>query len=111
VVITVDLEAAPARVGLDEPEDCGRFHVAVRGQGDEQSVGQALLGAGVGRPAGEDHVWIDLDAIRRLAGGRVGPQWETEFAAMLAFAKNKGWLDGAGTAVQAHIERTRQARR
>jgi hypothetical protein len=48
VIIDVDLTGAAAAVGLAEPEDCKRFHVAVRG-GDTAGLAGALAAGGVGR--------------------------------------------------------------
>jgi hypothetical protein len=103
VIIAVDL--ASGEVRLESAEDCGRFHVSARGGGGGRDVARlgAVLGdAGLGRVEGED-AFVTVDAVRRLAGGRVGDGWEADFAAMLDYARVKGWLDAAGTAVQAHV--------
>jgi hypothetical protein len=104
VIIDIDLTGETAAVELVEPEDCKRFHVAVRG-GDPEAVGAALLSAGIGRlhPSGE--AMIDTSAVRRMARGRVAAGWEDEFAAMLEYAGSKGWLDDTGGSIQAHVER------
>jgi hypothetical protein len=103
VIIDIDLTGEPAAVELAEPEDCRRFHVAVRG-GDPAALGAALSARDVGRllPSGE--AMIDTAAVRRMAGGRVPEGWDDEFAAMLEYAGSKGWLDDAGGAIQAHVE-------
>jgi hypothetical protein len=49
-------------------------------------------------------VWVQVDAVRRMASGRVGATWESDFTAMVAFAREKGWLDPSGTAIRAHVE-------
>jgi hypothetical protein len=49
-------------------------------------------------------VWVLVVAGRGLAAGRVGGSWESVFAAMLAFAREKGWLDASATAIRAHVE-------
>jgi hypothetical protein len=103
VIIAIDLTGEPAVVELAEPEDCKRFHVAVRG-GDPAALGAALSACDVGRllPSGE--AMIDTAAVLRMADGRVPEGWEDEFAAMLKYAESKGWLDGTGGAIQAHVE-------
>ncbi|HLF99807.1 MAG TPA: hypothetical protein VI916_05005 [Acidimicrobiia bacterium] len=88
---------------LAEPEDCRAFKVVVEA-GTETQVMQAL--AQVGRMADRDTAWIRTDAVRSMADGRVDADWENEFAAMLAYAATKGWLDDDGTEIQAHIEWT-----
>lgn len=90
-------------VRLDEPEDCGGFKVVVE-SGTETQVMQAL--AQVGRMADRNTAWIRADAVATMAEGRVGGSWVDEFAAMLAYAATKQWLNDDGTEIQAHIEWT-----
>ncbi len=103
VIIDVDLTGETPAVSLGEPQDCKRFHVAVRG-GEAESLSEALSAADVGRllPSGE--AMIDTAAVRRLASGRVPDAWEDDFQAMLTYAGTKGWLNDDGTAIQAHVE-------
>jgi len=104
VVVRVDLSANPATVVLDEPEDCARFHLAVTG-GDDGHLAAALENAHAGRLADHDTAHISVEALRRMAAGRVPDAWESDFAAMLSFAEGKGWLADDGTTIQAHVER------
>ena len=103
--IAIDLTSAPPSVALHEPSDCKRFHVAVRGE-DEDGVRHALADSGVGTVDAEDddHVWVSVDAVRRLAAGQVAPGWDDEFAGMLAYAASKGWMNADGTSIRAHRE-------
>ena len=48
--------------------------------------------------------WITIDALRRMAVGRVGPDWDDAFAAMLDYARAQGWLDDHTHAIRAHLE-------
>ena len=100
----VDLTANPATVVLDEPEDCTRFHVLATG-GDDGHLAAALEHAHAGRLADHDTAYISLDALRKMAAGRVSDSWESDLAAMLAFAEAKGWLADGGAMIQAHVER------
>jgi hypothetical protein len=59
--------------------------------------------AGWGRLQG-DEVWVDVEAVRRAAAGRVGARWDADFAGMLDYARAKGWLSEDGTLIQAHVE-------
>jgi hypothetical protein len=102
VIIDIDLTGGSPTVQLVEPEDCKRFHLAVRG-GDLEALGAALP-ADVGRLLPSGDALIDIAAVRRLAAGRVPDGWEADFAAMVGYAKTKGWLDESGEAIQAHIE-------
>jgi hypothetical protein len=105
VIVSVDLTTTRLDVRLDEPDDCRRFHVAAHGDADPDRLGRVLADHGSGRLDGDD-VWVQVEAVRRLAAGRVGAGWESDFAAMLEFARSKGWIDASGTAIRAHVEWT-----
>jgi hypothetical protein len=103
VVVTVTLGPEPA-VALDEPDDFTRFHVAARGARDRSRLGDALAAAGAGALDGED-ARVTVAWLRGAAAtGRVGPDWERGFTAMLGHAERKGWTDAAREAVRAHVE-------
>src|SRR5579859_2401786 len=101
--VLVDLGSYPPRVSLEEPDDTRRFHLAVRGGTDRALVFGALVDAAAGRLEGDD-AWITIDAVRRLAAGHVEPTWDDQFAAMLDYARTKGWVDETTHALQAHVE-------
>ena len=103
MIIDIDLTGGSPTVQLVEPEDCKRFHVRVKG-GDLEALSAALPAQDVGRLLPSGDALIDIDAVRRLAAGRVPDGWEADFAAMVGYAKSKGWLDESGDAIQAHIE-------
>ncbi|HSJ91789.1 MAG TPA: hypothetical protein VK917_06955 [Ilumatobacter sp.] len=54
-----------------------------------------------------EHVWLDI-AVARAAGTDVSEDdgWPEKYDAMIAYATSKGWTDGAGTHVRAHVERS-----
>ena len=111
MIVRVDLTTVPAVVTLEEPDDCRRFHIAVVGGTDRTQAGEALAATGTGRltdgdQAGGPVAAVRVAAVRELAAGRVGPGWEDDFAAMLDYARSKGWLDAAGEAIIAHLEFT-----
>jgi hypothetical protein len=83
-------------VTLADADDFKGFKVVV-----ESGDGSGLFS--VGRLAHRDTAWISANAVRTLAAGAATPAWEEGFAAMLAYAETKGWLDGAGD-IQAHVE-------
>jgi len=103
VYVQVDLGQYPPVVSLEEPDDCERFHVSVLGGNDRGMVFGALVDAAAGRLEGDD-AYITVDAVRRMAAGRVGPEWERDLAGMLDYARAKGWLDEQGVAIRAHLE-------
>ena len=101
----VQIDITPARpvVSLEEPDDCTRFHLAVVGGRDIGRVFGALVDAAAGRLE-DDHALITIDAVRRMAAGRVADDWDARFDAMLDYARTKGWIDETNNAIQAHVE-------
>jgi hypothetical protein len=104
VQVVVDIEAEPATVVLEEPDDCGRFHVRVRGGRDAGKLDDALQANSVGDLDGEGEALVRVDAVRRLATGAVGGTWEDDFTAMLGYARSKGWVSDDGASIRAHVE-------
>lgn len=101
--VLVDLGSYPPAVSLEEPGDTGGFHVTVRDGTDRALVFGALVDAAAGRLDGDD-AWITIDAVRRLAEPQVDSGWDDAFAAMVDYARGKGWLDEATHALRAHVE-------
>lgn len=98
----VFVDSASARVELREPEVLNRFHVEV--PGGDAGVAVRALGADGRAAEAADHVWVRIGALREWAQGRVDEGWGDGFEKMIAYAKSKGWVDDAGTHVQAHIQ-------
>jgi hypothetical protein len=98
VELRVDTRIATAR--LEEPEDTGRLVVVLVG-GGETDVPLRAFGARLEI----DHAWIELDALKAAAAGRVSDGWIDDFEAMVAFAESRGWLSEDGRQVRAHVER------
>jgi len=104
VQVVVDMRTEPATVALEDPAECGRFHVTARGAGDAAGLDSALRANAVGNIDGDGEAMVRVEAVRRLASGSVGEQWEGEFRAMLDYARSKGWLSEDGTSIRAHVE-------
>ncbi len=99
----VHVKGPNGEVDLVEPEDCKRFHVLCAvPETALAAVADALGPWAVGATA--DHVWIRVDAVQAAAADRVAAGWSDEFAAMLGYARSKGWLNDAGDAIAAHVE-------
>ncbi len=93
-------------VDLIEPENVRAFHAVVPADLTEAEVAASVDRAGLGDLLpGADHLMVRVEAIRRLAEGRVGPGWEDDLGGMLAYARSKGWTDDSGERVRAHVER------
>ncbi len=107
VIVVVDIGAVEPSVALSEPDDCKRFHVVVRGAGDTARdtarVDAIMRSSEVGSVSGDDAV-VDVAAVRRMAGPQ-DARWEADFAAMLEFARTKGWLTADGQGIRGHVER------
>lgn len=104
--VVADLTTTPPGVALADPDDLGSFRVLARAaDADHDALARALDGVGTVAPDG--HVFVAVDAVRRLAGERaVDPEWEAGFAKMLAYAESKGWMDDSGSAIRAHVDWT-----
>jgi hypothetical protein len=101
--VTVNLSSAPPEVSLVDPDDCTAFDVIVHGSGAADDLDQALAGASVGRLE-QGEALVTVAAVRRLASGSVGDGWESDFLAMLDYARRRGWLTEDGHAIRAHVE-------
>ena len=115
MIITVP--ASGGSIAVAESDNFKQFHLAADGL-DVREVAAALGGAAYEKGDGA-HLWVSIDAVRGwVSEGREGPEqegqqqgpqalsqeWEGGFRTMLEFAKGHGWLNEAGTHVQAHIE-------
>ena len=92
-------------VHLHEPEVVTAFHATLEGDLPARRLASLLREEGVGELLDDgEHIMVRIDAVRRLAESRVGPDWEADFAGMLAYAQRKGWVSEDGSGVRAHIE-------
>lgn len=89
-------------VSLEDPDDCSRFHVAVRDLA-ESAAASTLEAEGVGTLETQA-AWISIEALRKLAQGRVQPDWPQRFGHMVQYAERKGWLSEDGEHVRGHCE-------
>jgi hypothetical protein len=105
VIIAVDISQRPASVALLAPDDFGDFHVEVSGAAVDTEL--ATVVSEFGRLSDEGtHVFVDVDAIRGLAGARVDDvRWQASLDGMLAYADAHGWRDADGR-VRAHVQRS-----
>jgi len=92
-----------AVVALGGEDDLKRFSVRVPASCSAELVASSLMSAGAGRLDG-DEAAINVDWLRQNTEAR-SQQWQQDFERMLAYAASKGWMDPAGTVVNAHIEK------
>ena len=101
----MELNLGGAYARLVDAEDLTSFVVVLEGGWDpspEALAAGGVLGFG-------DHAWVRTDALRRLAGPIATPEWEDAFAAMLEYARTRGWVDDRHGAVRGHVERRTSA--
>lgn len=95
------LTTEPASSTLEEPDDFTAFSVAAP-TGTADALDRAL--GPVGTYDGE-HVWVERDALVDLAGeSGADSAWRDGLAAMIDYARAKGFLSEDGTAIRAHVE-------
>lgn len=99
MIIHADLDTAT--VTLVDPADFRGFHVAVAG-GSTDDERLATVLAPHGHLDGE-HAWITTEAVAALAGSAADDEWRSGFDGMVAYARDKGFLDDSGTAIRAHL--------
>ena len=102
--VTVDLTSAPPAVALAEPDDCTRFDVVVQRRRSTTaiSIGRWWRRRWVGP-------WAMTPSSRwPPSGGWLPVRWaragRRDFAAMLDYARSRGWLTDDGQAIRAHVE-------
>jgi hypothetical protein len=103
MVIALDIAAQP-KAALEDPEDVRRFNVKVTGGDDPARIAAGFVATGIGRFESLERALVRVDWVKRSAAGRVGPDWDRQFAGMLAYAAGKGWYDEAAGTIAAHTE-------
>ena len=98
--LEIDLRHTPARCRLIDPDELRSFAVVVvEAPRGEVSAWPPLIARH------DEHVWVRIDALRALARPSVGPDWESGFAAMVEYARGKGWVEDDAGSVRGHVER------
>ena len=86
-------------VALDDVDNFRAFSVAAACDAD--LLASALATAGRLDTGG--HAWISRDWL--VENGRPhDPEWRASLDAMLAYAKDHGWIDEATDSIRAHVE-------
>ena len=89
-------------VNLADPTTFTAFHVS----GDRDAAiahRDDLRHAGIDLADDSAHAWVEVDALRRLAGPAVDEAWEASLTGMVQFAESKGWTDQQGR-LRAHCD-------
>jgi hypothetical protein len=94
--------AADGSVTLDQPTEFTAFDI--RSADPSPPAVTAALGSGGSDAPEEGHVFVAVAAIRELVGAAADESWEAGLAAMLAYARSRGWTDESGELIKAHIQ-------
>lgn len=86
---------------LAEPDDFGGFSVELLADDPLALSAIDRLGSRVG----DTHVFVEEEALLRLAGGRANDDaWRASLASMKGYASDHGFLDDEGR-IRAHVVR------
>jgi hypothetical protein len=89
---------------LEEPDDFARFNVIAPADMSDHDIDQALRSARAGHVA-DGAAYVSIEWLASAAPEPRSAAWQSGLAAMLGYAKGKGWLTPGQEHVQAHIER------
>lgn len=90
------IRVAPGAATVEDAGNLRQLHVELTGTDDATPIQDAGLGTLDG-----DHAWLEIPVLR--AAGEDTDAWRTEFDAMIAYARGKGWVND--TRVRAHVVR------
>ena len=81
-----------------------RLHLAL-GEVTDEEASEVLERAGLGRIEDADIAFLYVAALRATAEKQgTAPDWAQRWDAMVAQAREKGWLSEDGASVQVHVE-------
>lgn len=102
MIIKITATDGGTSIALENPDDFTAFAIS-RGQGlTAERLSSAV--ARLGRPEGNGHVHVSVEALTDLAGARAeNEEWRAGLEKMIAYARSKGWVDEHG-GIRAHIE-------
>ena len=95
--------AHDSAVEVVDPDDCTALSVTT--ELPARAAGETLVGSGLATAADDEAVWLDIDELRKRAAPGGSDGWDARYAAMIEYARGKGWLDPSATSVRAHLAR------
>lgn len=102
------LDIATDGVELRQPENVNDLYASYYERLGPDTITRLLAEYDAGELSEDrQHIMIPVATLRRMAAGRVPEGWDADFDGMLEKARERGWLNEAGDAVQAHLERER----
>jgi hypothetical protein len=89
-------------LSMEEVEDFKRFHISA--EMDTLADGDAIGSfEAISEDAGDEHFWLDADAIVKLSGRSEDENWLAAFWSMLEKAAPYGFADMDGRRIKAHV--------
>lgn len=100
----MEIWVGPDDIEVHEPEVFTAL--SIRTLLDAGRTAQTLRDAGLARDGSADtaHVWIDVEALAKLAGRERDEGWLRSYRQMVSYAASRGWADAASSAVRVHLE-------
>jgi hypothetical protein len=85
-------------------DDLTGLHQAL-GQVTDEEASEVLARSGLGRFQDAETAFLDAAALRAAAEPRASvPDWSTQWDAMVARARSRGWVSEDGASLQVHVE-------
>jgi hypothetical protein len=92
------------KVKVVDVDDLTRLHLAL-GEVTDEEADQVLREAGLGRLQDAQIGFVDIEALHAAAAPQGGaPDWAQRWEAMVATARDKGWIGDDGASLQVHVE-------
>lgn len=85
---------------LDEAENFRAFKLVLAGIAAARPPLEGI------RFLDDDNVLVDIALVPGLPGAPQDSAWRAGYEAMIETAAKHGWIDAAGQAIRAHVERT-----
>ena len=87
------------QISLEESDNMRAFSIVE----EDHGLAAKHLPA-IGEPAGEQHYWLDADAVIELSGRADDQGWVEDFWGMLAKAEPYGYSNIEERLIKAHVE-------
>jgi hypothetical protein len=107
MILHIDLTVSPPNIHLQELDELRKLHVSVLGDPEVQgeALERVLQSEDLGYTSGTEHIYLSVDALKQRANWAVASaDWREDFAAMVDFAKSRGWTADNGESLQSHVE-------
>ncbi|MCI3273465.1 hypothetical protein [Streptomyces cylindrosporus] len=99
----VHVDVGRRRCEVRDAGDLKRLSVVVAGEAADEEIDRTS--APLARLLSPTHAWVSVRELRAACAREDDADWVREFDAMVAFAASRGWTDGTGTRLRAHVVR------